>query len=152
MRKGIGSSPISSTKKELHPFGWSSFFRVRWTRTDLNADVRWTSAATSSKTGGCLNLFESYIVLLRFKFQFVGIFLLCDCHWQSTYFDSLRGAPPRRQFVPDWPAGVDTPLSPPDSLPRYKFQFILLLHRTEKLSFRGGAKPRRGNLQHRSTK
>ena len=32
------------------------------TRTHLNADVRWTSAATSSKTGGFLNLFESYIV------------------------------------------------------------------------------------------
>ena len=26
MRKVIGSSPISSTKKELHPFGWSSFY------------------------------------------------------------------------------------------------------------------------------
>ena len=151
MRKVIGSSPISSTKKKPHLLVWF-FFLADWTRTHLNADVRWTSAATSSKTGGYLNSFESYIVLLRFKFQFVGIFLLCDCHWQSTYFDSLRGAPPRRQFVPDWPAGVDRPLSPPDSLPRYKFQFILLLHRTEKLSFRGGAKPRRGNLQHRSTK
>ena len=30
--------------------------------------------------------------------------------------------------------------------------FIALLHRTERLSFRGGAKPRRGNLQHRSTR
>ena len=30
--------------------------------THLDADVRWTSAATSSKTGGFLNLFESYIV------------------------------------------------------------------------------------------
>ena len=33
-----------------------------------------------------------------------------------------------------------------------KLMFIALLHRTERLSFRGGAKPRRGNLQHRSTR
>jgi hypothetical protein len=26
--------------------------------------------------------------------------LWCDCHWQSTYFDSLRGAPrPRREML-----------------------------------------------------
>ena len=32
------------------------------TQTHLDADVRWTSAATSSKTGGFLNSLESYIV------------------------------------------------------------------------------------------
>jgi len=31
-------------------------------RTDLNADVQWTSAATSSKTGGYHNEIESLIL------------------------------------------------------------------------------------------
>ena len=66
--------------------------------------------------------------IMAFKFQFVGIFLLCDCHWQSTYFNSLRGAPPRGQFEPDWPAGVDTPLAPPGSLLLCRFHFIVLLY------------------------
>ena len=46
-----------------------------------------------------------------FKFQFIVqcavdtvgaiiVKLWCDCHWQSTYFDSLRGAPrPRRETL-----------------------------------------------------
>ena len=37
--------------------------------THLNADVQWASAATSSKTGGYLNLFESYIVQFSNFFQ-----------------------------------------------------------------------------------
>ena len=68
------------------------------------------------------------MIYVYFIFQFVGIFLLCDCHWQSTYFDSLRGAPPRRQFVPVWPASIDTPLGSPGSLPLCKFHFIVPLH------------------------
>ena len=45
MRKVIGSSPISSTKKEAHPVGCASFliWTIR-TRTHLNATVQWTVA------------------------------------------------------------------------------------------------------------
>ena len=43
------------------------------------------------------------------------------------------------QRVPVWPAGVDTPLAPPDSLLLCKFQFVGLLHRTTKYVI-----PRRG--------
>ena len=47
------SSPISSTKR-TPSFRMEFFFYLvsGRTRTHLNADVRWTSAATSSKTGG----------------------------------------------------------------------------------------------------
>ena len=44
-----------------------------------------------------------------------------------------------RQREPDWPEGNDTLLGPPGSLLRYKFQFIVLLHRTTKYVI-----PRRG--------
>ena len=50
-----GSSPPSATRKgRVIPSGMTfffSFFEWRRTRTDLDADVQWTSAATSSKTG-----------------------------------------------------------------------------------------------------
>ena len=43
---------LSPPKNKSHPKGWLLFFARYRTRTHLNADVRWTSAATSSKTGG----------------------------------------------------------------------------------------------------
>ena len=67
-----------------------------------------------------------------------------------TQISVYRAAGAAGQRVPVWPAINGTPLGPPDSLLLCKFHFIVLLHRTEKLSFRGGAKPRRGNLQHGS--
>ena len=56
-----GSSPVVSTKKKDHPTGGLFFLleiRQR-TRTHFNATVRWTVAATSSKTGGNYNVIES---------------------------------------------------------------------------------------------
>ena len=44
---------------------WSFFFGGNRTRTHLNADVRWTSAATSSKTGG----YYDFLSPLRKKMQ-----------------------------------------------------------------------------------
>ena len=62
------SSPISSL---LHPFGWSSFFAVRWTRTHLNATVRWTVAEIRLDGFHTIHFrkaemaIESYIVLIQ---------------------------------------------------------------------------------------
>ena len=50
-----GSIPLISTKKEHHPDGVVFLFgigiQMTGNRTHLNATVRWTVAATSSKTG-----------------------------------------------------------------------------------------------------
>jgi len=46
-------------------------------RTHLNADVRWTSAATSSKTGGYLDLIESLIHTAKYHPTGV-VFLLAE--------------------------------------------------------------------------
>ena len=56
-----GSSPVVSTKKKDHPLGGLFFLleRRQRTRTHFNATVRWTVAATSSKTGGNHNVIES---------------------------------------------------------------------------------------------
>ena len=53
VRRVSGSSPLSSTKKDTTQLG-GVFFGMVLLITDANpsnADVRWTSAATSSKTG-----------------------------------------------------------------------------------------------------
>ena len=63
VRKVIGSSPISSTKKKDHPIGWSFLFALDDGLEPItNATVRWTSAATSANTGGYIDFIESYVV------------------------------------------------------------------------------------------
>ena len=47
-----GSNPSSSANKKTTPSGVVFLLAKIGIRTHLNADVRWTSAATSSKTGG----------------------------------------------------------------------------------------------------
>ena len=49
--------------KNTQPHPWLGVFYLVGIRTHLNADVRWTSAATSSKTGG----FFDFYPLLRVK-------------------------------------------------------------------------------------
>mgnify|MGYP004543479343 CR=1 FL=1 len=47
-----GSSPVVSTKKIHHPFGWCIFYPgSAGTRTHSNAICRWHIATASSKTG-----------------------------------------------------------------------------------------------------
>jgi len=60
--------------------GFSFCFGSKYgTRTHLNATVRWTVAATSSKTGGCLNVIESYIVHHRKEIRTAWFgFFLCQ--------------------------------------------------------------------------
>ena len=70
VRKVIGSSPISSTKKKDHPIGWSFLFALDDGLEPItNATVRWPVAAASSKTGGYNNFCpmgkNAYRVLYR---------------------------------------------------------------------------------------
>ena len=60
-----GSNPSSSAnKKTIHPDGLFCWQKIRMgIRTDLNARLRWSLAATSSKTGGYHNEIESFILL-----------------------------------------------------------------------------------------
>ena len=53
---------VHQIKKTIQKDGL--FYLVRYgTRTHLNADVRWTSAATSSKTGGYISFLQSKKVI-----------------------------------------------------------------------------------------
>ena len=94
MRKVIGSSPISSTKKEAHPVGCASFliWTIR-TRTHLNATVQWTVAEFRLDGIHTLMLsspISSTVKAERFEFM-KQEFCVCSKTYRNLRLWTLRG-------------------------------------------------------------